>query len=114
MGRSRVITQSQALFVSPSPATGNMFLSVLGEDQGINNATGLNRVVQIKRVQTVNFGETLERADVNQLGELAATDRVILSSPVANMDFTYLPTDGFNELQLGFITSGDISAITKL
>jgi len=42
------------------------------------------------------------RRDVNQFGNLAAIDRIILEQPTVGLDFTYLLTDMANEKNLGF------------
>ena len=61
-----------------------------------------NRVKQLMRVQSANYGFDIGRTDVNQFGNLAAIDRIILEQPTVNLDFTYLLTSGENEKKLGF------------
>lgn len=104
MAKNRVIYQTEALYAGPSPAT--------GVD---NSAKDLTR--QLHRIQSCNYTYNLSRRDVNQFGELAAIDRVILESPVINLDFSYLNSNFFNEKQLGFYINtgqGPSSSITYL
>ena len=99
MARKRVIYQSEALYVGPTDATNGTKL----------NHTTTN-VHQIQRVQSANYSFNLERQDVNQFGELASIDRVILSAPTVSLDFSYLVANLYNESGLGFTTMGDSSA----
>jgi len=60
-----------------------------------------NLVQQIHRVQSANYSFTINRTDVNVFGQLARIDSISLEPPTVNLDFTYYPTDGFNERNLG-------------
>ena len=85
MARNRVIYQSEALFISKDASL-----------------TGKADHKQLERVQSANFSYTINRQDVNQFGELARIDSVILDAPTVSTDFSYYLTDGFNERALGF------------
>ena len=61
---------------------------------------------QLKRVQNANYSFTINRQDVNQFGQLARMDSVILESPTVSMDFSYYLTDAENERLLGMNTDG--------
>ena len=65
-----------------------------------------NNVEQIHRVQSANYSFTINRTDVNTFGQLARIDSIVLEPPTVNLDFTYYPTDGFNERNLGFYVQG--------
>lgn len=97
--RKRVIYQSEALYASPtiSAAAG-----CIG-DHGVTTPANIPK--QIQRVQNANYSFSIERQDVNQFGELAAIDRVILSSPTVSLDFQYLLANFVNEANLGFTMS---------
>lgn len=85
MARNRVIYQSEALYVS----------------KNINSTTsGDHR--QLARVQSANYNFNIARQDVNQFGQLARIDALVLQSPTVSLDFSYYLTDGFNERALGF------------
>lgn len=85
MSRNRVIYQSEALYVSKNI-----------------NSTGIGDHAQLRRVQSANYNFSIERQDVNQFGQLARIDALVLKSPTVSLDFTYYPTDGYNEKALGF------------
>ena len=86
--RNRVIYQSQALFAAPTGTT------------SLNSAEH-----NLRRVQSCNYNFSITRQDINQYGELAAIDRLILQEPTVAVDMSYYfePT-GFNEGHLGFRT----------
>ena len=108
MARNRIIYQSEALYAGPSPATGNHF-----EDQATESGT---LVKQLHRIQTANYSFNIARTDVNQFGELAAIDRVILESPTVSLDFSYLLNGLKNEEILGFgpLNSATVSCISGI
>lgn len=85
MARNRVIYQSEGLFTS----------------SGIY-ATGTGAHLQLKRVQSANYSFEITRQDVNQFGQLARIDALVLQSPTVSLDMSYYLADGFNERVLGF------------
>ena len=85
MARNRVIYQSEALYVSKNVIS-----------------TGSGEHYQLRRVQSANYNFSIDRKDVNQFGQLARIDALILKSPTVGLDFSYYPTDGLNEKALGF------------
>lgn len=93
MARKRVIYQSEALFAGP---------------------TGAGALTQLSRVQTANYGFDITRQDVNQYGQLAALDRIILEQPIVNLDFSYYANSGQNELALGLSVSPSQSALAGI
>jgi hypothetical protein len=103
MAKNRVIYQSEGLYAGPSPATG------AHPDASIN---------QLQRVQNANYSFNIDRQDVNQYGELAAIDRIILTAPTVSLDFQYLLANLINEKRLGFTisdsTSNYVSAISGI
>ncbi len=107
MPKNRVIYQSEALFAGPDLGT---------VPQGVSGSHAANYIKQIQRVQSCNYSFNVDRQDVNQFGELAAIDRVILSSPTVSLDFQYLVANIVNEKNLGFtISNGSyVSAITGI
>lgn len=86
MARNRVIYQTEGLYAG---GTGN----------GASTT-------QIKRVQSANYSFDISRQDVNQYGQLARIDSIILDPPTVSLDFSYYVTDGANEAALGFSVSG--------
>jgi hypothetical protein len=89
MARTRVIYQSEALFV----------------DDGTLVPTATypsGNIRQLHRVQSANYGFTVNRQDVNQFGNLARIDQISIEAPTVNLDFSYYLTTGNNETSLGF------------
>ena len=85
MPRNRVIYQSEGLYVS--------------KDASLGAAPDHE---QLNRVQSANYSFTINRQDVNQFGDLARIDSLVLDPPTVSLDFSYYLTDGFNERALGF------------
>ena len=85
MARNRVIYQSEGLFVNNLASSGTAQSSE-----------------QLARVQSANYSFTINRQDINQFGDLARIDSLVLDPPTVNIDFSYYLTDGFNERALGF------------
>lgn len=119
MPRNRIIYQSEALYAGPAPATGFHYGTLtpgIGGNSNVPNSS-LNLVKQLQRIQTANYSFTVDRTDVNQFGQLAAIDRVILTNPTVALDFSYINANLANENILGFtVVSGavdsNISAIS--
>ena len=88
MANNRVIYQSDALFVSEAV-----------------DSTGEGEHAQLRRVQSANYSFNISRQDVNQFGQLARLEAVILESPTVSFDASYYLGDGFNEQALGFSNS---------
>ena len=119
MPRNRVIYQSEALWVGPTPATGSQFslgdVHLGAQGTGVQNADGhWDCIRQLHRIQTCNYSFNIDRTDVNQFGELAAIDRVNLDTPTLTLDFSYLLANFHNEQAMGMITDGSSTAIRRL
>lgn len=85
MPRNRVIYQSEALFAAP---TGSTTLTAADHN--------------LRRIQSCNYNFAIQRQDINQYGELAAIDRLIIQEPTVSVDMSYyFEPIGFNEQNLG-------------
>ena len=93
MARNRTIYANEVLMVSPS-ATGLQSLNYDGGPRSL--------LRQIKRVQNVNYGFTINRESTYQYGQLARCGTAVLDAPTVSLDFSYMLTDGKNEHLLGF------------
>jgi len=87
--RNRILYQSEALAVRRGAASPDF----------------------LTRVQSVNYSFSVGRTDVNQFGELAAIDRVILEQPTVSMDFSYILHGRSNEAALGFNTTSSTTSM---
>ena len=107
MSRTRIISQSEAVFAGPAPATGFHFTS---------GNSGMNLINQLQRIQSAGYGVNITRQDVMQYGQLSPVDRVILQAPTVNLNLDYIVANTYNANTLGFITdntSGCISALAN-
>jgi hypothetical protein len=105
MPRNRVIYQSEALFNTKDTVD-------VTSSTNPPNQSGALYINQFSRVQSCNYNFNVARQDVNQFGDLAAIDRVILEQPTVGVDFTYLLNDMHNEKALGFAVIQDQNVIT--
>jgi hypothetical protein len=106
MPRNRIISAAQSLFVGPTgkySATGNHFES---------GDIGANLTVQLHRIQNCNYSFNIPRQPINQFGELAAIDRINLSSPTVPLSFSYLLANFWNEHKMGFVVDGTTSCLS--
>ena len=85
VSRNRVIYQSQAVYAGPDKTAKG--------DAGWRVETGNYLPTQLKRVQSANYSFDIARTDVNQFGELAAIDRVVLESPTCLLYTSPSPRD---------------------
>ena len=111
MARNRVIYQSQALYIAPN-STGIQVSGsgVANPETALYNtgelASGISLLYKLDRVQNCNFNFTINRQDINELGQLARIDSIVNDTPTVGLDFSYYLTDGLNERLLGFNFSG--------
>ena len=96
MARNRVIYQSEGLYVSENASL-----------------TGADDHEQLNRLQSANYSFTINRQDVNQFGDLARIDSLVLEPPTVSLDFSYYLTDGFNERSLGFFVETTGSSMNR-
>jgi hypothetical protein len=113
MPRNRIIYQSEALYAGPAPATGyhyGTFTPGIGGNSNVMDSSS-NLVKELQRIQTANYSFNVDRTDVNQFGQLAAIDRVILTSPTVSLDMSYILGNLSNENILGFtVVSGSVDS----
>ena len=95
MARNRVIYQSEAIFISDD----------------IDSA-GLNEHNNINRVQSANYGFTINRQDINQYGQLSRLDSIAIESPLVSLDLSYYLTDGHNEQFLNLETDPSVGFLS--
>ena len=105
MPRNRVIYQSQAVYAGPDKDPNS---------KDWRHETGNEVPTQLQRVQSANYSFDIARQDVNQYGDLAAIDRVVLESPTVSLDFSWYLCSFYNEDKLGFKINAASSAYTSL
>lgn len=93
MARNRVIYQSEAVFVGPIAST----------------------PTHMRRVQSCNYNFAIERTDINQFGELASLERLILREPTVAVDMSYYFDPSLtNEGTLGLLASTTVHALSNI
>ncbi len=102
----RRIYQTQGLYTSAgvvglAGATGAHFSQ---GNSGSNLISGLSRIISISPSFSLN------RTDITEFGQLAPISREITDAPNVGLAFTYYATDGLNEKNIGFVTSGSNSS----
>lgn len=92
---------------------------IVGDDttaggfDGVKYAKAHGTIIkQLKRIQTANYGFTINREDVNQFGHLSRLDSVVIEAPTVNLDFSYYLLDGYNERHIEMITDGVTNALS--
>jgi len=122
--RNRIIYQSQALFIAPSSTgfhiqTGNnestgpgisrddtysvMWTGVPARKEDTRFSCKNRALLEpMERIQSANFNFTINRQDINEFGQLARLDSIVMESPTVGLDFNYYLTDGGNERKMGF------------
>ena len=99
MGKNRVIYQSQAVYAGPDQYN-KLWIHETGASA--DPANGFSPPVQLQRIQNANYNFELTRQDVNQFGNLAAIDRIILDQPTVGFDTSWYVCSLFNENTVGF------------
>lgn len=110
---NRIQYAQQALYVGPTSATGGHYLSSIGAKVAEDQNSG-NLIRQLYRIQNCSYSWNVNRVNVNQFGELAPIDRVILESPTVSLNFSYLVANAYNESGLGFYTIGSSGALLRI
>lgn len=83
-----------------------------GGFDGVKYAEAHGTIIkQLKRIQTANYGFTVNRQDINQFGHLSRLDSLVIEAPTVNLDFSYYLLDGYNERHLEMITDGVTNAL---
>lgn len=101
MARTRVIYQSEAVYVSQDVAY-NVAQTGTQGDAGITSTPNSFNIIDLNRIQSANYSFSVTRQDVNQYGELAAIDQCIVEAPTVSFDTSYYLANFTNENRLGF------------
>lgn len=119
MPRSRILYQTDALYVGPTGLN-----SVTGALQGgaawgnISGsiASGQNLIAQLFRVQKCDNGWDKKLKILNQFGELGQVDLVPISPPDVSLSFSYVQANLVNENLMGFYVNkaGDTNVVSCL
>lgn len=113
MSRSTVRFSALAVAVGPGLSTGFHWQT------GFNNVytganSGTNLIQYLQRVQSVTDGFSIDRTNVNQLGQLAYVSQEIINQPTVPVSINWISADVSNELKIGLYVSGDQGALTNI
>lgn len=113
--RKTITSESQALYVGPSPATGYHFYRYSGGEKIKSNDLSDNSLIeQLFRVQSVSYAANYNKVPVRQYGQIDAIDMVSLTTPTVDLEFTYLLNGFSNERSLGFSVNQDHHATSGI
>lgn len=114
--RPRVIYQTEALYTSKD-ATGYHFADSTSSDPSceLRNIphTGCsgNLVRQLHRIQSIDFDYKINWTNVDQYGQGARLDFMILETPDIKIEFEYLLADAYNEQLMSFVVDGQTQTL---
>lgn len=104
---TRIIEAQEAVFISTGPNATGYMLSVGGTG-------GANLVEQLHRIQSANYSANITHTDVNQYGQLAAIDRIIIQAPTVTLNLDWIVANTYNTNTLGFVTDGTSGVISNI
>lgn len=113
MARSTVRFSALGCAVGPGGSTGFHFLT------GFNNAytganSGTNQIQYLQRVQSVTDGFSIDRTNVNQLGQLSYVSQEIINQASVPVSINWISADVTNEFKIGLDVSGVNGALTNI
>lgn len=119
--RVRQLYNSDLLYVGPTgnqgwtyPATGALSSSGTLNPSTFGNilagTSGTNFISQLYRVTKVDDSWSRKLVNVNQIGELAAIDRVTIDQPTVNLNISWIQNNLVNETLIGFTVTSSGSA----
>lgn len=106
MSRDTIRYSVLSCYAGPCPATGFHFHTGFNDlYTGANS--GENLIKSLQRVQTVTDGFSLERTNVNQLGQLSYVSQELINQPSVPVSINWISADLSNEKKLGLYVSGN-------
>lgn len=109
MPKARIISQTEAVYVSTGTTATGLMLWPGGTGHGggrFGGAGTVNGLKQLHRIQSANYSVNVTRTDIDQFGQLSALDRIILQSPTVSLSLDYLVANAYNAGTLGFTVDG--------
>ena len=115
--RVRQLYQSDLLYVGPTgfqgftyPATGALS-NITGNYGNIAAGTsGINLICQLHRITKVDDSWSRKLTNVNQIGQLAAIDRVTIEQPTVNLNISWIQNNMVNENLIGLTVANPNSS----
>jgi hypothetical protein len=115
MSLNRIIYNAEALYVGPSPSSGQHFVDIYGNlnDYYWSGDNNYNLIRPVTRVQAINYGINFDRTEIKQLGSRSLAAFPLIQYPTINLDFSYLSAGIANEYRLGLDVNYQQLNITK-
>jgi len=115
MKKNRVLYNSQAVYIGPSPASGYHFINDAGQ---LNNQTefsvsNYNLIRRINGVTNFDYNITIPREEFKQLGKSKIADNTIINSPTVEVNFEYYLNGITNEARMGFNINHEYSDFAR-
>ena len=87
-------------YQSPNPA---VIHAIIPKDKNQNTfPRNHNLLKRLDRIQSFNYEISSDRSNVNQIGKAATIDRIYLTKPEINLNFSYILASLKNEMRMGF------------
>jgi len=94
------VTYEAFQYKSPNPAIVHAYIP---KDKNENTfPRNHNLLKRLDRIQEFNYSISSERTNINQIGKAATIDRIHLTKPEINLNFSYLVASLKNEARMGF------------
>ncbi len=81
---------------------------------GVPANSGTSRIISLERMQSITDSFSIERVNINQIGQLAALSREITTPPATTLGGSWYVADLSNDRLIGLYVSGDQSALTNI
>jgi hypothetical protein len=116
--RRKVNYQNQFIYTSPDALDSHFNNGSINDpDNTLRNnywsKPDGNAIRQLHRVQSLNYGFSINHIDLNQYGQLGRFDSAVIDTPDISLEMEYLLSDGYNERALDFIIDGQSPALSK-
>jgi len=87
-------------YQSPNPA---IIHAIIPKDKNQNTfPRNHNLLKRLDRIQSFNYEISSDRSNINQIGKAATIDRIYLTKPEINLNFSYVLASLKNEMRMGF------------
>jgi len=94
------VTYEDFQYKSPNPA---VIHAIIPKDKNQNTfPRNHNLLKRLDRIQSFNYEISSDRSNINQIGKAATIDRIYLTKPEINLNFSYILASLKNEMRMGF------------
>lgn len=112
--RNRVISSSEAVYVSTGQYATGLMLWPGGTGFANGGGATINGIQQLHRIQSASYSATVQHTPISQYGQLAPIDRIILQAPTVSLSLDWLVANTYNMNTLGFCTDGSAGLLSGI